>query len=97
MQGLEQPGRAAGPVGQGRAVQVDTLAGVDLGLFDISETWGPWRRVLGSFGPELPVGVTMPIAWSERNGLDFSADNVELTYPDIDFGALMTDGFMQLV
>ncbi|MGV3554865.1 MAG: eCIS core domain-containing protein [Croceibacterium sp.] len=72
-------------------------AGVDLGLFDISETWGPWRRVLGSFGPELAVGVTMPIAWSERNGLDFSADNVELTYPDIDFGALMTDGFMQLV
>ena len=32
-----------------------------------------------------------------RNGLDFSADNVELTYPDINFGALMTDGFMQLV
>lgn len=72
-------------------------AGVDLGLFDVSKTWGPWRKVLGSFGPELTVGVTMPIAWSERKGLDFSADKVELTYPDIDFGSLMTDGFMKLI
>jgi len=72
-------------------------AGVDLGLFDISHTWGPWRRSLGSFGPELSVGITVPIAWSERTGLDFDASKVDLTYPDIDFGALMTDGFMQLV
>jgi hypothetical protein len=72
-------------------------AGVDVGLFEISETWGPWRKVLGSFGPALAVGVTIPIAWSESAGLDFSADRIEMTYPDIDFGALMTDGFMQLV
>ncbi len=72
-------------------------AGVDLGLFDITKTFGPWREQLGSFGPALAVGATLPIGWSERNGLDFSADNIELTYPDIDFGAILTDGFMELV
>ena len=72
-------------------------AGVDLGLFDITKTFGPWREQLGSFGPALAVGATLPIAWSERDGLDFSADNIELTYPDIDFGAILTDSFMELI
>ncbi|MBV8686495.1 MAG: DUF4157 domain-containing protein [Alphaproteobacteria bacterium] len=78
-------------------VNASVTAGVDLLLTSIDHTWGPWRRQLGSFGPELAVGVTVPIAWSERTGLDFNTDRIEITRPDIDFGALMTDGFMQLV
>ncbi len=72
-------------------------AGVDLGITEIDKTWGPWRKQLGSFGPEMAVGVTVPIAWSEQAGLDFNTDKIEITRPDIDFGALMTDGFLQLV
>ena len=78
-------------------VNASVTAGVDLLVTEVEHTWGPWRRTLGSFGPEMAVGVTMPIAWSERAGLDFSTDNIEITKPDIDFAALMTDGFMQLV
>jgi hypothetical protein len=78
-------------------VNASVTAGVDLYLTSIEHTWGPWRRQLGSFGPEMAVGVTVPIAWSERSGLDFNTDNIQITRPDIDFAALMTDGFMQLV
>ncbi|MFN3389612.1 MAG: hypothetical protein ACK40O_11845, partial [Allosphingosinicella sp.] len=78
-------------------VNASVTAGVDLWVTEIEHTWGPWRRTLGSFGPEMAVGVTVPIAWSERTGLDFNTDNIEITRPEIDFAALMTDGFMQLV
>ncbi len=78
-------------------VNASVTAGVDLLVTDIEHTWGPWRQQLGSFGPEMAVGVTVPIAWSERTGLDFNTDNIEITRPEIDFAALMTDGFMQLV
>ena len=45
VQGLEQPRRAAGPVGQGRAVQIDPLAGVDLSL-------AVERQVIGVLGDD---------------------------------------------
>jgi len=72
-------------------------ASVDLLLTEISHTWGPWRKQLGSFGPGLDVGVKVPIAWSELNGLDFDTDKIEITKPDVDFGAVMKDAFLSLV
>lgn len=78
-------------------VNASVTAGVDLLLTEIEHTWGPWRRTLGAFGPEMAVGVTVPIAWSERTGLDFNADAIEIRRPEIDFAALMKDGFLQLV
>jgi hypothetical protein len=43
--GPEQPGGAANPIGQGRAVQRDALAGIDLGL-------PVKRQVIGVFGDQ---------------------------------------------
>nr|AWJ66046.1 hypothetical protein [uncultured bacterium] len=72
-------------------------ASVDLLLAEPSHTWGPWRRVLGEFGPEMEVGVKFPVSWSEAEGLSLSLDNLEVTRPEIDFGAVMKDAFLALV
>lgn len=71
--------------------------GVDLLLTEIEHTWGPWERELGSFGPDMTLGVRMPVRWSEAEGLDLSLDNIEVTRPQLDAGALMTDVFERLV
>lgn len=78
-------------------VNASVTAKVDLWVTDISHTWGPWRKQLGSFGPGLEVGVKVPIAWSEMNGLDFDTDKIQITKPDVDFGAVMKDTFLSLV
>lgn len=70
--------------------------GVDLLVDEIEHTWGPWERELGAFGPDMTLGVRMPVRWSEANGLDMSLDNIEVTRPDLDAGALMTDVFERL-
>ncbi|WP_404337145.1 DUF4157 domain-containing protein [Sphingomonas sp. MMS12-HWE2-04] len=70
--------------------------GVDLLLTEVEHTWGPWRRQLGSFGPDMTLGVHMPVRWSEAGGLDLSMDNIEVTRPQLDAGALMSDVFSQL-
>jgi hypothetical protein len=67
-------------------------------LPDLSKTWGPWRKSLGSFGPDLEVGVQMPVAWSEASGLDFDVGDIAITKkPEIDPAGLMLDGFETLV
>lgn len=78
-------------------VNASVKASVDLLLTEVSHTWGPWRKQLGSFGPGLDVGVKVPIGWSETNGLDFDTSKIEITKPDIDFGAVMKDAFLSLV
>jgi hypothetical protein len=78
-------------------VNASVTAGVDLLVTEVEHTWGPWRKQLGSFGPEMSVGITAPIAWSEKTGLDFSTDKIEITKPDIDFPAVMKDAFLELV
>jgi hypothetical protein len=78
-------------------VNASVTAGVDLLVTSVEHTWGPWRKQLGSFGPEMAVGITAPIAWSEKGGLDFSTDKIEITKPDIDFPAVMKDAFLELV
>jgi hypothetical protein len=45
----------------------------------------------------MSVGITAPIAWSEKGGLDFSTDKIEITKPDVDFPAVMKDAFLALV
>jgi hypothetical protein len=72
-------------------------ASIDLWVTELSHTWGPWRKQLGSFGPELEEGVKVPVKWAERTGLDFNTDNIEIKKPDIDFGQVMTDAFLSLV
>ena len=70
--------------------------GVDLLIDEIEHTWGPWERELGSFGPDMTLGVRMPVRWSEADGLDMSLDNIEVTRPDLDAGELMTNVFERL-
>lgn len=70
--------------------------GVDLLVTDVSHTFGPWRRQLGSFGPDMTLGVRMPVRWSEANGLDLSLDNIEVQRPSLDATELMSSVFDQL-
>ncbi len=78
-------------------VNASVTAGVDLLLTEIEHTWGPWRKQLGSFGPAMAVGITAPIAWSEKSGLDFSTDKIAIQMPEIDFAGTMKDAFLELV
>jgi hypothetical protein len=78
------------------SANASVTVGVDLLVTEASHTFGPWRRVLGSFGPDMTLGVTMPVRWSEANGLDLSLDNIEVTRPSLDATALMTSVFDQL-
>ncbi len=72
-------------------------AGVDVLVGRISHTWGPWRRTLGEFGPDMEFGITVPVRWSEREGFDFNIDDIEVRRPDIDAAALMSSAFDELV
>jgi hypothetical protein len=78
------------------SANASVTVGVDLLVTEASHTFGPWRRVLGSFGPDMTLGVRMPVRWSEANGLDLSLDNIEVTRPSLDATALMTSVFDQL-
>ena len=71
--------------------------GVDLLFTDVSHTFGPWTRVLGEFGPDMELGVSFPVRWSEANGLDLSLDNMTVRQPTLDAPALMSSVFDQLV
>lgn len=70
--------------------------GVDLLVTELEETWGPWERELGSFGPDMTLGARMPVRWSEAAGLDLSLDDIEVTRPQIDAPELMGDVFERL-
>jgi hypothetical protein len=56
-----------------------------------------WQLGSFTFGPELAVGVDVPISWSEQNGLDFDVNQIDVRYPEIDFQALGSDLIAQLV
>jgi hypothetical protein len=70
---------------------------VDLLLGSIGHTWGPWKKPLGHFGPEMELGISVPVGWSETKGLDFSVDNIALTYPEISPLDIMKSAFLELV
>lgn len=79
------------------SANASVTVGVDLLLTEVEHTWGPWTRQLGSFGPDMTLGVSMPVRWSEANGLDLTTDNIEVTRPQLNARALMSDVFDQLV
>jgi len=78
-------------------VNASIEAGVDLGLFDLTKSWGPWRKDLGSFGPNLALKVSFPVNWSENRGLDLSLSDITVQKPDLDAGELMKSAFKTLV
>jgi hypothetical protein len=78
-------------------VNASVSAGVDLRVRRVEKTWGPWRRTLGEFGPDMELGVAFPVAWSEREGLDLSLDNMPVRRPQLDAAGIMGDAFDRLV
>jgi hypothetical protein len=78
-------------------VTASITAGVDLGLFDIDKTWGPWEKELGSFGPNMQLGASFPMKWSEKEGLDFDTDDIKIQKPTIDAKEIMKGAFDMLV
>ncbi len=68
-------------------------AGVDLFLGTVSKTWGPWEKPLGEFGPDLEFGITVPVRWTEQDGIDFDLEDIQIRRPDIDAAALMSSAF----
>jgi hypothetical protein len=80
-------------------VNASVTAGVDLPwpLSDIDHTWGPWRKKLGEFGPNMELSADFPMAWSEKNGLDFDINKIRVTKPQLDAKGLMKSAFDTLV
>ena len=80
-------------------VNASVTAGVDLPwpLSDIDHTWGPWRKKLGEFGPNMELSADFPVGWSEKNGLDFDINKIKVTKPKLDAKGMMKSAFDTLV
>ena len=78
-------------------VNASVTAGVDLLVTEIEHTWGPWRRTLGEFGPSLELGVTIPVRWSEQEGLAFSVDDIQVRRPEISVTDILKSSFEEVV
>jgi len=80
-------------------VNASVTAGVSLPwpLDDLSHTWGPWRKKLGEFGPNMQLSADFPVAWSEKKGLDFDVDKITVTKPNLDAKSMMKSAFDTLV
>ena len=78
-------------------VNASVKAGVDLWPVDITKTWGPWRKKLGEFGPDMELSATFPVKWSEKNGLNLDLAKIVVKRPTLDAKALMMSAFDTLV
>ena len=80
-------------------VNASVTAGVDLPwpVPDIKKTWGPWRKKLGEFGPNMELSADFPVAWSEKKGLDFDINKIKVTKPNLDAKGMMKSAFDTLV
>ncbi len=78
-------------------VNASVTAGIDLVLTEISKTWGPWRKTLGEFGPEMSVGVTIPVGWNEATGMNFSMDDIVIRRPEFSVMDILKSSFEELV
>ena len=78
-------------------VKGSLAVGVDLWVTDIEKEWGPWRKSLGEFGPDMPFVVDFPIRWSEHGGLDLDVDDLEPPKPKLDAKEIMKGAFDALV
>ncbi|CAL2082367.1 DUF4157 domain-containing protein [Tenacibaculum sp. 190524A05c] len=65
-------------------------ASLDLWLLSISETW---RYNLASFswGPDIQFGVEFPVNYREGEPFDMSFDDINVIYPELDIGDMLTD------
>lgn len=75
------------------SANASVTVGVDLLVTDVSHTFGPWEKELGSFGPDMELGVEFPVRWSEAKGLDLSLDNIVVQKPSLDAPKLMSSVF----
>jgi Domain of unknown function (DUF4157) len=80
-------------------VNASITAGVSLPwpLPDIDHTWGPWKKPLGQFGPDMELSATFPMAWSEKEGLDIDPDKIAIHKPNLDAKEIMKGAFDMLV
>jgi hypothetical protein len=78
-------------------VNASVYAGVDLGITEIEKKWGPWTKKLGEFGPDMELGVSFPVNWSEKDGLDLSLDNISVKKPQLDAKGIIKSAFDTLV
>ncbi len=81
-------------------VGASVSAGVDLGIKTLKKTWGPWKKTLGEFGPDMDLGVSFPVNWSEKGGLDLDSDRISVKKPHLDVGSTVRtvkDAFSTLV
>ncbi|MGB5560137.1 MAG: hypothetical protein WBN04_19245, partial [Paracoccaceae bacterium] len=78
-------------------VNASVTAGVDLWLTEISKTWGPWRKTLGEFGPNMSMGVTIPVKWNENTGIDFSMEDIVIRKPEFSVMDILKSSFEELV
>ena len=71
--------------------------GVDLWLTDISKEWGPWKKPLGTLGPDMPLAMDFPVKWSEKDGLKLDVSDLTPPKPKIEAASVMKDAFHTLV
>jgi hypothetical protein len=71
--------------------------GVDLWVTDLSKTWGPWKKPLGKFGPDMPFVMDFPIRWSEKDGLDLDVEDLKPPEPNIAAKEILKGAFDTLV
>ena len=80
-------------------VNASVAAGVDLYFRKLEKTWGPWRKKLGEFGPNMELSASFPVRYSEKDGLDLDFNKIQVTKPKpkLDAKALMKSSFDKLV
>jgi hypothetical protein len=78
-------------------VEGSLTVGVDLWVTDLEKTWGPWRKPLGQFGPDMPFVMDFPIRWSEKAGLDLNVEDLKPPEPKIEAKEIMKGAFDTLV
>ena len=74
-------------------VTASVYAGVDLGITELEKEWGPWNKTLGEFGPDMKLGASFPLGWSEKDGLDLSLDKITITKPSLDAKSILDSAF----
>ena len=45
----------------------------------------------------MELGATLPMKWSEKEGLDLDLDDIKIKQPSLDAAAMMKDAFTTLV
>jgi len=76
--------------------EASLTVGVDIKVTEVHHTFGPWKKSLGKFGPDMEMGVEFPARWSEAQGLDLSLENIVVKEPKLDAPALMSGVFDRL-